>query len=329
MQAGRRAWSSRVVLGVFAASIVLAMAGAGVLYFGFLRYQRAAARHLPADTELAFRIDLEKVVLFEPFRRHLLPLFDELGKTPGSKLQPRLDRLKHHAGIEIGVDLREAVVARRGPGQWLVLLGGLFREQGVLAGVAATAREEGVSCVLAPDQRVLGCPGFWLGRAADGVFIAAASEESVRRALTPSDVYVRLGLPLDGPGGLAVGPEPFRALREEPGPAGLLGELGTVTNLRGNFELGQRVTVHARATLVKAAPGATAADANRLVAALGRLGSVLGFPELAGSLEASSLGRGELGLTGRWERAEVDRAAARVALLIASGLRGSRAVSPR
>jgi len=321
----RGAWSSRVVLGLFAASIVLAMVGAGALYFGYLRYERAAARHLPRDTELAFRVDLEKVVLFEPFRRHLLPLFEELGKRPGSKLRQRIERLEHHTGIELGVDLREVVLARRGPGQWLALLGGLFRDDGVLAGVAATAGEEGVTCSLSPDQTVLGCPGLWVGRAADGVFVLASSEASVRGALTPSDVYVRLGLPLEGPGGFAVGAGPLRALSKSPdarqAPFPLL---VNVTSLRGNLELGQPVTVRARATLARAVSGdAKRAQADRLVSTLRGVAAEFGLAELAASVEASSPGGGEIGLTGRWDLADIDRAAARVASLLASGASGA------
>src|SRR5262245_12328516 len=119
---------------------VLAFAGAGVAaalvlvafvaYRELIHYERRAIEHVPEGAELALRVDLEQVVLFDPVRRHLLPLLDRapLGDAPVEPVS-RLLRLRE-AGVNLGMDLREVVFARIEPGAgWLLALGGIFGDE--------------------------------------------------------------------------------------------------------------------------------------------------------------------------------------------------------
>ncbi len=64
----RRGLSFRLVGGIFAGTIALAVVFVAIVYVTMIRYEPVAAAHLPADSSSALRIDLEKVVLYEPFR---------------------------------------------------------------------------------------------------------------------------------------------------------------------------------------------------------------------------------------------------------------------
>ena len=104
--------SYKAVYLVFFGLLLSAGIAAAVMYFKLLHYQRVAALHLPPDTTAAARIDVENVALFEPVRKHLLPLANTL-RAGDPRLKPRLKRLEQHTRIEFAVDLREiAVVAR-------------------------------------------------------------------------------------------------------------------------------------------------------------------------------------------------------------------------
>src|SRR4051812_42419021 len=67
----------RSVFTIFGLSISLALVGGIWIFFKFVAYGRVAARHLPDDTTLAARIDVETLLISDPVRSRLLPLFDQ------------------------------------------------------------------------------------------------------------------------------------------------------------------------------------------------------------------------------------------------------------
>ncbi|HMJ11893.1 MAG TPA: hypothetical protein VK524_10795, partial [Polyangiaceae bacterium] len=91
-----------VVASGFGALLALGIAVAVLIYFRLIRYERVAGYHLPQETTFAVRLDVEQAIVYEPFRRHLLPLANRgRGEQRTARvLEPRLDRIKRHTGIE-------------------------------------------------------------------------------------------------------------------------------------------------------------------------------------------------------------------------------------
>src|SRR6185295_7585221 len=107
----RRGVSFRSLAWVGLILTVLGGVGAWAAYRELIHYRRCAVEHLPADTQFLVRLDVEQVVLFEPLRRHLLPVLDRLPltakqQTPSAPAPDRLTRLRE-AGLNLGLDLRE------------------------------------------------------------------------------------------------------------------------------------------------------------------------------------------------------------------------------
>jgi hypothetical protein len=195
---------ARVLLlwgGVFAAALVTV---GYVAYRELIHYERVAVRHVPAQAEFAARMDLEQVVLFEPVRKHLLPLVDRLslkGSQGGEREPPssRLTRLREHAGLNLGLDLRELVFARLPDGRWMLALGGIFDPNGALEGVERVLSEEG-SVPLHREGRVLmlGSSQLAFAQADDGVLLIGSDAGLVEQALPEGREYERLGLSPEG-----------------------------------------------------------------------------------------------------------------------------------
>jgi hypothetical protein len=183
-------------LGVLAAIALVIGLGA---YFELLRYRRVAAHHVPADTAIAVRIDVEQVVLYEPVRKYLIPLIDAI-EPHGTG---RVDRLRRQGGINLGLELREVVVAV-GPTahDWVVVVGGLFDDR-VLDRVEAVLRKEGTSVTEEAGVSMFGRE-IVAARADDGALVFGPSLECVRRALPEQPTYGRLGLVDSGPGSFAI-----------------------------------------------------------------------------------------------------------------------------
>src|SRR5688572_20938293 len=123
-----------LVISVFALLIVAGIALGVVIHGRYVAFERTVARHVPEDAALVIRWDVEKITLFEPTRRYLLPLLDAApndARTPAGAT--RRKRLSDASGLDIGRDLREAM-AVIGPreGDWTLVLGGAFPETGVL-----------------------------------------------------------------------------------------------------------------------------------------------------------------------------------------------------
>lgn len=179
-------------LGLAALLLTIAAAvGVWWAYGSLIHYERRAALHLPGDADLVARLDLEQVVMFEPVRKYLLPLIDDVPlRRPGANdaTRPetsRLDRLHALSGINLAADLREVAVSwTRSSREWVAVLGGLFPRTGVIAAIEASLRAEGVSGVVREreDLLVFGGSAAVLGQAEDGVLILASSRSQLERA---------------------------------------------------------------------------------------------------------------------------------------------------
>jgi hypothetical protein len=319
----RRSFSHRTVYAGLAISLVLAMSVAVYIYFRYVRYERVAARHVPPGAVAALRVDLEKVVLYEPFRAHLMKLLDER-PTTGPDPRSRVERLKRHTGIEIGVDTREMVLVwGPSPTDWGIIVGGMFPRDSVVPGVEGMIAEEGHRFARSQDGAVLVAPGgIAIAQASDGAVIIASSEARARASLPESAEYQRLGLTQEGPGGYALSGDALRALVPAPLRALTpgLGVLNDVARVRGDLTLGQDVTL---TSLVELTHGTGEEALGRVRGLLGGVETVSRLPvaggalanvgDLTSRLQLAPGAGSSVSLTGTWNRAEVDRAAARLA----------------
>lgn len=168
-----------------------------VAYRQLLYYERRAIEHVPARAELAVRVDLEQVVLFEPVRRHLLPLLDRaaVGDIAPSPSSSRLVRLRE-AGLNLGLDLREVVFARLEQGTgWVVALGGIFGDGPLLPRIERVLQDEPGARLRAERGMIILQPsGVALGQADDGILLLASDAALLERALRPSRAYEAIGL---------------------------------------------------------------------------------------------------------------------------------------
>jgi hypothetical protein len=317
----RRAHSYRIVALGLLVTFVLAGAVGAFIYFRYVRYERIAAYHVPAGTTAALRIDVEKVIFFEPVRAHLLPLADRIALPPTAR--PRLAAIKGRTGLELGVDLRELVLALGPtPGDWVIVVGGMFARSGVVAGIAEVIRAEGHAAQLEPDGVLVSQTGWALAQAEDGA-LALGTPERVRAARPRQDAYLGLGLLPTGPGSFAASRAALAPLTT--GPARLvpgLRELAAIEHASGSFALEQDVTMTAE--LRVGAPSDATRTREGLASALAAGPSLLGLvaPELAafvGALQRAQVavaGPQLLSVRAAWTRAEIDRAMA----VLASGL---------
>lgn len=208
----RAGLSSRWVLGVFLLSLLAAMGGAVYVYARFVQYDKIAARHLPPDTRVAARIFVEHRHLLLPARSHLLPLLEQVGRSPGAASpRSRVDRLQERLGVELVRDLRELVVGL-GPtaSDWVVVLAGKYGALPVAGGLVAVMNAEGLGWSALPDGLACDPRGPCVGQAADGAVVIGSSAERVRAALVPQDTAARLGLREDAALALAVGSAPWQ-----------------------------------------------------------------------------------------------------------------------
>lgn len=184
----RKHFSSRSVLLGFALSLVFALAGAYWIYTRYVHFEPVAALHVPADSELVVQLQVEQAVIYEPFRRHILPLL-ELGKAGP---ESRLKALERWTTLELGVDTREWVLAWDTEGEWVMALGGLFRKDKILEGVRGMLQEEGLEVQPFEDPpRLQGAEGRSWGQASDGTFLLAQTEELFRQVWKPRPAAVQ------------------------------------------------------------------------------------------------------------------------------------------
>jgi hypothetical protein len=285
----------------------LAAIGAVFAYYKLLHYERVALQHIPATAAWAARLDVERVALFEPVRRHLLPLVDRVGTaspvavngtTPARDLSTAL---RQELGLNLGMDLREIVVAG-GPGfgDWLVIVGGIFPKRSDLIVRASDLllRQVGLHTRLGTDSLLLfEGAGTALGQAEDGSLIFGSSPELVTRALVPSQRFSELGLSAEtGVGGFGVVP----AALIDPSLLKILGSVAatvaSIQRVRGSLdaEANGRVALH----LEVASTTPAAALASEIQSWLGSVASLLAFvpgADIAG--ERALLSRAQVGVT--------------------------------
>jgi hypothetical protein len=253
----------RAVFAVFALTLLVACAGGVLIYFKYVAYGRVAARHLPGDTVLAARLDVETVLISQSVGRHLLPLFDQGAHGPAD-LKQRHDRFRAHTGVELGRDLREIVLGVAGSG-WVVVFGGKFPKSGLVDGLETTLQEEGTATTLS-DGLLLVQGGPAIGQAIDGALIVASDAPRLRTALQGSEAYLRLGLPPEGAGGFAL-------LVGTPSPPGFEG----FERVSGAVELSADMTVD---VAVRLRAGRTA-DLGAIARSFAQLGAAAPAASLA------------------------------------------------
>lgn len=310
MSAGRLALAS-------ALGAALLVAVAWFAYRELIHYERRAIEHVPAGAELALRVDVEQVVLFEPVRRHLLPLLDRalLGDVARPPSSPRLVRLRE-AGVNLALDLREVVFARLGPGAgWVLALGGIFGTEPLLPRIEQALRQEpGIRWSSERGMIILQPSGVALGQANDGTLLIARDAALLERALPPSRSYEAVGLGPSGAAALGALGSWLRVL----GSASAEDPDSRATLLRASarLELGDPLVLSAE--IEHAAPIDVAAVHREIRAWLGAPADDVNFaPQADWGGERALAARARLissaptrvSVWTTWERDEVDRAA--------------------
>jgi len=220
-----------MVGGVFALLLALGVGLGAYIHGRYVAFERVVGRHVPADAAFVLRWDVEKVTLFEPTRRYLLPLV-ELGQKPepGAPPASRAARLERATGLSLGRDLREVLVVL-GPGadDWAVVAGGSFPDGDVLTGAEPVLTDLGFRFSDSRRSTMLGRNGLALARVDDGAFATASDATALGRVTPrraddpaiPRTGAASLVIRLDRPGV----PDAVRAMLA---PLGELAELRTV-----------------------------------------------------------------------------------------------------
>lgn len=310
-----RSFGSVALGGLALAAVIVAVAAA--LYIRFIRYERLAVRHVPPGSVLAIRLDVQQAILYDPVRRHLLPLLGGPGRLPAQG-DSRLAHVETITGIRRG-DLREIVLSRGAARtDWVIVLAGLFpRDVGAnLLGAALSGSGEAWS--LSSDGRaVVGPGGVAVGRAEDGAVLVASSEAEFRAARPQTSTFVELGLEARGPGSFAFGADVLGELRRTPwilAEGDLPAMLERLTRVRGVVTLGDRVGLN----LISEGTGSEAIARRELemLRAFGHSGVTPPAVLARGAADrarVTAVGAGSASLELAWEREEVDRAFALLA----------------
>lgn len=303
--------------GLFLAAVLVAVATS--LYFRYIHYERVAARHVPEGSVLALRLDVEQVTLYEPVRRHLIPLLGGPGRAP-AEATATLARLEERTQIK-RADLREIVVARGADrSEWTVVLGGIFPRGTSPAVLAAALAAEDPAWTPSLDGTVVVHRGTGVAvtRPPDGTVVIASSlavATAARVARDPKAIDAELGLPQTGPGALAMHKPGIDELSAWPGllaDQALSSSLGGIRALRADIGLDERPSV--TVTLTEDVPGAAALTLQRGLAAARALDPSEASPGAlllrAGAQRSAVVppAHGTASATLVWERAEVDQA---------------------
>lgn len=228
-----------LVFGVFVALLALGLWGGVRIHRSYVGFERVAAHHVPPDAAMVLRWDVEKVSLFEPTRKFLLPILDQAPLGPGAPGAARRERYAKESGVVLGRDLRELLVAF-GPGtsDWSVLFGGSFPSSDIVAAVARTLGQEGVSVRPLGPRRIVTPKGVAIGEGNDGVLAIASSPERLDAALETRPIVPEI--PRLGAAALVAGPS---APGLPPGGAELLATLGSPETIRGEARWGNPLAV--------------------------------------------------------------------------------------
>ena len=303
--------------GVALAALLVAVAMS--LYYRYIHYERIAARHVPQGSIVALRLDVEQVMLYEPVRKHLIPLLGGPGR-PAAEAVATLARLEERTQIK-RADLREIVVARGAErSEWTVVLGGIFPRGTSPAVLAAALAAEDRAWAPSLDGTVVVHRGTGVAvtRPADGTVIIASSlavATSARAARDPKAVDDEVGLPQTGAGSLAMRKPGLAELEEWPGllaDQALSHALSGVRSLRADIDLTERPSV--TVTLADESPGAAASSVKRGLDAAKALDPSEASPGallLRAGAQRSTVAppvHGFASATLVWERTEVDQA---------------------
>lgn len=318
--------SWKLVMGGLAALTLAAVVGAAVIYKKYIQYDLIAARHLPPDTTAAARVDVDQLALYDPVRKHLLPLLDDsFGNVRGqSALPSRRKRIQVRTNIDLAIDLREILVARgRTWNDWVMVVAGKFARHGVVTGMAKVLAEEGARWRLSTDRKtLLGPRGLALGQASDGSVILASSRARLRMALPSQDTYRRIGLDNRAAAAAVADGELVRSYASSPAHfvAPSLRQLDAVQRVSVTVRLGHPLQVTVRVAL---RPGHDASVMKKpfseLLGGLVRLSALVPGRDFAG--ERAALQRARISVSGphrldvhfSWKPKEVDRGAASLA----------------
>lgn len=237
------ALSFPIVMTIFGVLLVLGVGLGVVIHRSYVGFERVAAHHVPPDTTLVVRWDVEKVGLFEPTRRFLLPLLDAsraAAPNGAANLESRRARFARESGTMLSRNLREAV-ALFGPGEhdWAVVLAGSFSHADLVAAVARSFEQEGWPWRSVAADRLVSPEGAALGRAPDGVVVVASSPARLDAALVSRPVLPEV--PRVGAGSLRLVP----ATSGLPaGTAPLLEMLGRPAEVTADAEWGSPLPIH-------------------------------------------------------------------------------------
>jgi hypothetical protein len=256
------ALSFPVVAAIFGTLLVLGVALGIVIHRSYVGFARVAAYHVPPDATLVVRWDIEKVGLFEPTRRFLLPLLDEVHAPPPAPSVPvehrspfvallpstgpvkatppgRRDRFAAESGSMIARDLREVLVAF-GPsdGDWAIVLGAAFPKGDVVAALGRALAKEGWAWRDLGHDRLVSPGGAAVGRAEDGAVVLASSLARLDAALPVREVLPQI--PRVGAGSLLL---QNRTTGLPPGGAELLGGLGHFETIAGTANFGSPLPI--------------------------------------------------------------------------------------
>lgn len=260
------ALSFRLVIGVFFGLMLSGLLFGLLIHRRYVGFERVVAHHVPPDAALVLRWDVEKVSLFEPTRRFLLPLFDaqSANRAPVAEAEGQLrrDRIADRTELQLGRDLREALVSfGPGPNDWSLVLGGSFPDGDVLAQGLPVLERDGFRKI-APD-RLQTESGFSLGRAANGVIVIAPSPARLDAALLPRPLDP--STPRTGAGSLVIHPD-------RPGvPEGVrevLAELGDVREVQARAEWGSPLSLEISASFRGPVPPDVADRVHRALGAV-------------------------------------------------------------
>jgi hypothetical protein len=169
------------------ALLILGVFGGG--YWLLVRYEPKAALHIPNSALGAIRVDVEQVVLYEPIRKHIFPVLD------GGDSGDRLKRFKALSGVNLGMDLREIVVALLPEGEVVVAIGGLFPTVGLVQALHQLSQSDDGATKCSLDGLSLRCANGVLRQADDGTLVIATSTHALESALGRADWAQRNGLP--------------------------------------------------------------------------------------------------------------------------------------
>jgi hypothetical protein len=300
-----------VVALVFVALLAIGLTVASFIHGRYVGFERVAARHVAPDAAFVLRWDVEKVSLFEPTRRFLLPLLD--ANAPSGVTETRRERLTRAANLQVSRDLREVLVTF-GPnaGDWAVVLAGSFPKSDVMPAMGSALHAEGVRS--AGPSRLATTTGVQLARAEDGAFLVAGSEASLAatlpsRAIPPSIERLGAGsfILVPGRGGLPAG------------AAEVLAPLGDLAEVTGRADWGSPLRVE----LTLRYRGAPPADIDARVQ---RALQALFGPDFArleqrfGRFRAKPAGNGAVKVRLSLDDTALEQGADRAARAVASGL---------